>query len=198
MEIRMLLLLLTFGLIQMNIRIDEKFINKSLTDLDSSLTLIPLNMLNYEEFGMASYDYCTDPKTNFDLEFLGFEIKNLGIKVADDNKIKEVLIKISTYDLDIFYDKIVSIYGNPNATSLSKYYLEKNGFEIPINIDHDKLEDYYSKLPKPTQVDYPELLSLSWFGLNQDEKVNLQIRNKTNPLNFYQEKEVWIIFKKAK
>lgn len=196
MSFKYILLLITTS-IQQDMIVDEQILYDSFFNLNENHNFIKIEENSLVDNGLTSYDYYTNIEKNFNCNFLGFTIFQIAIKIDDNENLKEILLKIKTYDLDSLYKKIIKKYEMPYSTSLSKYYIEKRGYQIPSNIKKDSLVNYYDNLQKPELEDFPELRDLVWFGLPMDNKINMLIKNKTNPEDIYSKKEVWIIFKKV-
>ena len=184
--------------IQNNMLIDENILNCSFPYLIKKYDLIELDMNNFKEHGLASYDYSTKNGMLVNDKFLEFTISKIAFKVDQEKNAKEILLKIKTFDLEFFYKKIVDKYGMPNSSNLSKHYIEKHGFEIPSKIEMDSLQRYYEKLPKPKLADFPEIQSLAWYDLDKSNKTDMLIRNKTHPTDVFKEKEIWVVIKRSK
>ena len=183
---------------QQNIRIDENILTDTISNINKHEELIKLSMNNYDVYGLASYDYCTQGEDYTDYYFLGYMVNKLAIKVDNNEMVKEVLLKVKTFDLEKFYQKVIDSYGMPSTMSLSKFYLEKKGFQIPTEIERDSLNEYYSEIPQPKLNEFPEVQSLTWYNVKNGDMADMQIKNKTHPSEIFTEKEVWIVFKRAK
>lgn len=193
-----LLLVLLISTVQRNMIIDENLLNLSVSKIKIQQDLIKLNTDNYHTYGLASYDYCTQNGTFTSYYFLEYLVKSVAIKVDKNEILKEILLKVETHDMVGFYQNVIEVYGEPSTMSLSKFYLEKKGFRIPTEIDQHSLSDYFSKIPKPQINEFPELQSITWFDLKDNEMADMQIRNKSHPSDIFNTKEVWVIFKRAK
>lgn len=193
-----ILLILLISTVQENMIVDENLLSISLSKIKKQQDLIKLNTDNYDIYGLASYDYCTQNDIFSNYYFFEYLVKSIAIKVDKNEKLKEVLLKLETEDMERFYQNVIEVYGTPSTMSLSKFYLEKKGFLIPTEIEQQSLNEYFSKIPKPQMNEYPELRSLTWFDLKNNETADMQIRNKSNPLDIFNKKEVWVIFKRVK
>ncbi len=191
---------LLFFTIPQTMIIDESVLSMSFSDLFKGTTYVELEMSNTIGDGLSSYDYCTVNEMAGQYNFLGVNVEKLAVKIDKDGNLKEVLIILKIWDTEHFYKTVTDRYGMPDTSSLSKFYIEKHGFKIPTQVPKDSLNDYYNQLPKPEIKDFPEIQSLAWYDINKNSKnilTDLLIRNKTNPANNFEEKEIWISFKRA-
>ncbi|WP_350293788.1 hypothetical protein [uncultured Croceitalea sp.] len=183
------------------INIDENILGSSFIDLFQGSQYIKLSMSDYKEDGLSPYDYCSSETMIGQYSFLDFDVEKVAVKINQDKQLKEVMLKLKVWDGQHFYEKVTEKYGMPDTSSLSKYYIEKHGFEIPTTIKIDSVNNYYNNLPKPRIKDFPEVRSLSWYDVNNKSgKVlaDLVIKNKSNPSNKFQKQEIWVVFRRAK
>ncbi|NVN17025.1 hypothetical protein GUA46_01620 [Muricauda sp. HICW] len=190
-------------LIAQTMVIDESVLCKSFSDVFKDSTYIELNMSNSVDSGLTSYDYCTVDGMAGQYHFLGFPVEKIAAKIefAKDKNFKEILVILKVWDAEPFYKKVVRKYGMPNTSGLSKFYLEKHGFKIPVEVHKDSLDKYYEQIPKPEVKDFHEIQSLAWYDINKKNNcvlTDLLIKNRTNPANNFQEKEIWVSFKRAR
>lgn len=183
--------------------IDESVICKSFSDVFKDSTYIELNMHNSIDSGLISYNYCTVNGMAGQYHFLGFSVEKIAakVKLGEDKKFKEILLILKVWDVEQFYQKVVGKYGMPNTSSLSKFYLKKHGFKLPIEVRKDSLDKYYEEMPKPEVKNFHEIQSLAWYDINKKNNcvlTDLLIKNRTNPTNNFQEKEIWVSFKHAR
>jgi len=183
--------------------IDETILDKSFSEVLKDSTYIELNMNNSIDSGLTSYDYCTVDEMAGQYHFLGFPVEKVAGKVelGKDKKFKEILLILKVWDAEQFHQKVVNKYGMPNTSSLSRFYLEKHGFKLPVEVQKDSLDKYYAQIPKPEVKDFHEIQSLAWYDINKKNNgviTDLLIKNKTNPANNFQRKEIWISFKRAR
>lgn len=181
--------------------VDATIINSPFTDTFDSSIVIRLNEQNYKEYGLVSYDYVATNERISSYTFLDMNIHKMAFKVDEKDKIKEVLLVLKVWDSEHFFRKMVETYELPNTSSLSKFYIEKHGFDIPTSINKDSLENYYNKLPKPEVNEFHELKSLIWYDVidkTKENQADIIIKNRTNPSNKFSDKEIWVIIKRAK
>ncbi len=181
--------------------VDENVLGKTLSELFKNSEPLKLDKSNYEQYRFPNYHFCSSPSMSGLYDFLGFQIEKLVVKVDGEQEIKEMLLIIKISDPQLFYNKFVMVYGMPETSSLSKYYIEKHGFKIPTEIEGDSLENYYEGLPKPSKEEFSELSSLAWYDVNKRSDgipIDIIVYNKTHPNNGFAEKEVRVVFKKAK
>lgn len=183
--------------------IDESILGKSFSDVFKDSTYVEINMGNSIGSGLTSYDYCTVDGMAGQYHFLGFPVEKVAAKVelGEDKKFKEILLILKVWDAEQFYQKVVDKYGMPNTSSLSKFYLEKHGFKLPVEVEKDSLGKYYEQIPKPEVKDFHEIQSVAWYDINKKSNgvlTDLFIKNKTNPTNNFQEREIWVSFKRAR
>jgi len=183
--------------------IDESILSKSFSDVFKDSTYVKINMDNSIGSGLTSYDYCTVDQMAGQYHFLGFPVEKLAAKVEFDEtkKFKEILVILKVWDAEQFYQKVVGKYGMPNTSSLSKYYLEKHGFKLPNQVKKGSLDKYYEQIPNPEIKDFQDIQNLAWFHIdskNSGVVTDILIKNKTNPTNNFQEKEIWVSFRSAR
>lgn len=183
--------------------LDESILGKSFSDVFKDSTYVEINMGNSIGSGLTSYDYCTVDGMAGQYHFLGFPVEKIAAKIefAKDKNFKEILVILKVWDAEPFYKKVVRKYGMPNTSGLSKFYLEKHEFKLPVEEQKDSLDKYYEQIPKPEVKDFHEIQSLAWYDINKKNNrvlTDLLIKNRTNPANNFQEKEIWVSFKRAR
>ena len=180
--------------------VDEKILSMQFDDLYKSSSFVALDMWNYKEHGLVNYDYCTDQNMGGHFTFMDFNVEKMGIRLDEGKGLKEVLVVLKMVDAEQFYRKMVERYGMPGTTSLSKYYIEKHGFRIPPEMEAYN-ERSYDSLPQPKIADFQDLRSVVWYDLNEnteDVQTDIFVTNRTDPSSKFMEKEIWVVFKKAK
>ena len=181
--------------------IHPAIINEPFHDIFNPSIMIGLHEQNYREYGLVSYDYVTRGEMIPTYTFLDENIQKLAVKIDKSENLKEILLVLKVWDSEHFFGKIVETYGMPNTTSLSKFFLQKYGFNIPTSVKEDSLMNYYGNLPKPKINEFHELKNLVWYDINEKTKesqTDLIVKNRTDPSNKFSDKEIWVILKRAK
>ena len=183
--------------------IDENTLGTSLSELFLGNKPIEIRESNYKDYRFPNYEYCSGEELVGMYNFYGFKIDRFAVKMNAEQRVREIVVVIKTYEPQLFYETINKWFGTPSTGSLSKFYIEKHGFQIPTQIDRDSLDSYYERLPKPSLDEFSELKNLAWYDINKsnlssNSSIDLIIKNKTNPNLEFHTKEIWVILKECK
>ena len=181
--------------------IESTIVDRSIQEIFGNIPYIESGNSNFRQCHFPAANFCSVSDVSTNYSFMNFDVHNLGVYVNARGELKKVVFSVIVLDPHDFYHKVIDYYGMPETSSLSKYYIEQQGYTIPPKIEKDSLEMYYKKLRLPTVEDYPILRNITWYEVKKDSfgnSTDMIISNKGNPENLFSEKEIWIMFRKSK
>ncbi len=191
-----------FLLLSQGMTIDENTLGRGLSGLFLGFEPIEITQSNYMDYRYPNYEYCSGEDLMGVYDFYGFKVERFAAKINKFDEVREVLLVVKTHETELFYETVNKRFGTPSSSRLSKFYIEKHGFQIPPKVDKKSLDSYYKNLPKPTIRDFPDLKSLAWYNIRKNNinspSIDLIIRNKTSPDSKFLQKEIWVILKQSK